>query len=329
MLAPNVGNQIKKIKLRTSHLVSDVLAGAYLSVFRGQGMEFDEVRPYVPGDDVRTIDWNVTARTGVPHIKRFVEERELTVMLVVDMSASLHFGSQDRSKRQAAAELSALIAFSAIHNNDKVGLLLFHSQAETYIPPRKGQRHALRVIREILAPSSSSPIPKSSFLHRALLKLRKKRTNKQSSPNTNHKKNNSQNNGTDIGHALEYCRQVLPRRTVLFVVSDFLDNGYDKALRSLHRKHDVIGVLVTDKREQSLQPAGLVAIRDAENNSLQYMDTDSSRFRAAFANNAQQRIDTLSRQFQHQGVDLIHIDATAPVAGPLIAFLQKRKRKIR
>src|SRR5690606_6704706 len=228
MLPSEIVQQVKRIQFHTGRQVADVLAGAYLSVFKGRGMEFEEVRPYVPGDDVRTIDWNVTARVGEPYVKRYVEERELTVLLLVDISPSLNFGSAERSKREAAVELSALLAFSAIHNDDKVGLLLFHGAADEYIPPRKGQKHALRVVREVLArgreegEGSAAERWSPLELPRAILRrFRRLQARTQAAPERS----------TSIRHALEFCQRVLPRRAVLFLISDFLDEGYLDALR--------------------------------------------------------------------------------------------------
>src|SRR5213075_154248 len=236
MLPSEIAQAVKRIQFVTGRQVSDVMAGAYLSVFKGRGMEFDEVRPYVPGDDVRAIDWNVTARTGEPHIKRFVEERELTVMLLVDVSASQDFGSGRRSKLEAAVELSALLAMSAVENGDKVGMLLFHGGADLYIPPRKGGKHALRVVREVLARGEGAAAGPS--LRGAMFELprtvrrwfAKLQTRTQAEPRRS----------TSIAAALEFCRQILPRRAVLFLVSDFLDDGYLQVLRHANRKHDVV-----------------------------------------------------------------------------------------
>src|SRR6187551_475768 len=221
MLPAEIAQAVKRIQFITGRQVADVMAGAYLSVFKGRGMEFDEVRPYVPGDDVRSIDWNVTARTGEPHIKRFQEERELTVMLLVDVSASQDFGSGRRSKLEAAVELSALLALSAVENGDKVGLLLFHSGADLYIPPRKGGKHALRIVREVLArgeneaagPQRQPILP--AFVRKWFAKLQKA-----TKPD-----GGAARRSTSISAALEFCRQVLPRRAVLFLISDFLDEG--------------------------------------------------------------------------------------------------------
>ena len=232
MLPAEIVNQVRRIQLRTGRQVADVLAGAYVSVFKGRGVEFDEVRPYVPGDDVRTIDWNVTARMGAPYVKRYVEERQLTVLLIVDMSASLDFGSAERSKREAAVELSALLAFSAIYNDDKVGLLLFHGEVDQFIPPRKGQKHALRVVREVLArgEETSAVRPRD----RALTALPRALAN--SFAQLRERSRGARRRSTNIAHALEFCRRVLPRRAVLFLISDFLDDGYLDALRGANRK---------------------------------------------------------------------------------------------
>src|SRR5260221_2669839 len=215
----SLAQAVKRIQFVTGRHVSDVMAGAYLSVFKGRGMEFDEVRPYVPGDDIRAIDWNVTARTGEPHIKRFVEERELTVMLLVDVSASQDFGSGRRSKLEAAVELSALLAMSAVENGDKVGLLLFHGGADLYIPPRKGGKHALRVVREVLARGEAGEA-RRGFLLDIPRVVRRWFANLQAMTRAEPRR------ATSIAGALEFCRKVLPRPAVLFLISDFLDDGY-------------------------------------------------------------------------------------------------------
>ena len=218
---------VRKIQIRTSHLVSDLFAGQYQSVFKGRGMEFAEVRHYLPGDDVRTIDWNVTARTGLPHVKRFVEERELTVMLLVDASASTHFGTVKQLKSEMAAEMAAVFAFSAITNNDKVGLLMFSDHVELALPPKKGTRHVLRVIREVL---SFAP----------------------------------QGRGTNIAAALEHLNHVTKRRCVTFIISDFLDAQARLALKIANRRHDVIAIVLDDPRDLTLPDVGLIALEDAE-----------------------------------------------------------------
>jgi uncharacterized protein (DUF58 family) len=319
MLSPELVAKVKRIRFQTGRHVADLLAGAYLSVFRGRGLEFDEVRPYVPGDDIRTIDWNVTARVGVPFVKRYMEERQLTVLLLVDISASQDFGSADRSKREAAAELSALIAFSAIDNDDKVGLLLFHKDTELYIPPRKGQKHALRVIREVLAAGEKDhdaveeDIP--SRVRRWLAKLKQLRRGSTRS--------------TSIRHALEFSRRVLPRRAILFLVSDFYDQDYLPALRTANRRHDVVAVQVTDQREQKTERVGLVTLEDAESGELRVVDTDSAAFRAHLSETAAKRSSTLENDLRASGIDLVRIDAHRSVVEPLLAFFRMRQKRQR
>jgi uncharacterized protein (DUF58 family) len=325
MLPAEIAQAVKRIQFVTGRQVSDVMAGAYLSVFKGRGMEFDEVRPYVPGDDVRSIDWNVTARTGEPHVKRFVEERELTVMLLVDVSASQDFGSGRRSKLEAAVELSALLAMSAVENGDKVGLLLFHGGADLYIPPRKGGKHALRVVREVLARGEGTPsgptlrsamfgLPRSVRRWFARLAARTAAEPRRS---------------TSIAAALEFCRQVLPRRAVLFLISDFLDDGYLKVLRHANRKHDVVAALITDPREAAMPAAGLVTLEDAETGRLRLVDTRSSSFREELAMRARDRQDTLRDQLRATGMDLVVFDASGSMVDPLLRFFRERERRLR
>ena len=328
MLPAEIVRQVRRIQLATGRQVADVLAGAYVSVFKGRGVEFDEVRPYVPGDDVRTIDWNVTARVGAPFVKRYVEERQLTVMLLVDMSASLDFGSAHRSKREAAVELSALLAFSAIYNDDKVGLLSFHRNVDLYIPPRKGQKHALRVVREVLAHGEDeTDANRRQRQRRALADLprhvaarfaqfvkgRQRRTRR----------------STDIAAALEFCRRVLPRRAILFLISDFLDDGYLTVLSNANRKHDVVAVQVTDPRESVIESAGLVTLEDAETGARRLVDTGSADFRTSMRQQAEQRNEALERTLRTIGIDLITIDAAQSVVAPLLRFLRMRERRTR
>ena len=324
MLPAEIAQAVKRIQFVTGRQVADVMAGAYLSVFKGRGMEFDEVRPYVPGDDVRTIDWNVTARTGEPHVKRFVEERELTVMLLVDVSASQDFGSGRRSKLEAAVELSALLALSAVENGDKVGLLLFHGGADLYIPPRKGGKHALRVVREVLSRGQTEPAGVSARktlfeLPRAVRQWWAKLQSARKEPRR----------ATSIAAALEFCRKVLPRRAVLFLISDFLDDGYLQVLRHANRKHDVVAALITDPREQTMPPAGLVTLEDAESGKVRLVDTRSREFRTELAQTAENRRDQLRDQLRATGMDLVVFDASSSMVDPLLRYFRERERRLK
>jgi uncharacterized protein (DUF58 family) len=309
--------RVREIQVRTGRQVADVLAGEYVSVFKGRGVEFDEVRPYVAGDDVRTIDWNVTARTGVPHVKRYVEERQLTLMLMADVSASQDFGSAARSKRETTAELCALLAFSAARNDDKVGLTLFHGGIEQYIPPRKGQKHALRVVREVLAHGMESGLPPSPRPRRwrpALLgRLR----------------GHSPRQATDIAHAMEFLLSGTPRRAICFVVSDFLDEGFEQAMAAANRKHDVVAVCITDPRELDLPSVGLVALRDAETGRARLYDTGSQAFRAQLRREAAERVESLRHHLAAAGIDFIHIQTSDSVVEPLVRFFRMRERRSR
>ncbi|MEP6865478.1 MAG: DUF58 domain-containing protein [Deltaproteobacteria bacterium] len=326
MLPAEIAQAVKRIQFVTGRQVSDVMAGAYLSVFKGRGMEFDEVRPYVPGDDIRAIDWNVTARTGEPHIKRFVEERELTVMLLVDVSASQEFGSGRRSKLEAAVELSALLALSAVENGDKVGLLAFHRGADLYIPPRKGGKHALRIVREVLARGTGSldgPAPRPGLfeLPRFMRKWWKRfQDSRAESP---------ERRGTSIAAALEMCRQVLPRRAVIFLISDFLDEGYLQVLRHANRKHDVVAALITDPREAEMPPAGLVTLEDAESGRTRLVDTRSATFRSELGARATKRKQELENQLRATGMDLVVLDASGSMVDPLLKYFRERERRLR
>jgi uncharacterized protein (DUF58 family) len=319
MLASEVLRRVREIQVRTGRQVADVLAGEYVSVFKGRGVEFDEVRPYVPGDDVRTIDWNVTARMGEPYIKRYVEERQLTLMLMADVSASQDFGSGKRSKREATAELCALLAFSATSNDDKVGLALFHSDIEQFIPPRKGQKHALRVVREVLAHGDdvgvSQEAPRLGWFVRVRERFSLERRPR------------APRESTDIRHALEFLMQVTKRRTICFVVSDFLDEGFDEAMVMANRKHDVIAVLVSDPNELGLPDVGLVAMRDAETGESRLVDTGSRAFREDVAMGAQARVRELERRFGSLGIDFIHVDAAGDVVESLVRFFRMREKR--
>jgi len=316
MLTSEILGRVREIQVRTGRQVADVLAGEYVSVFKGRGVEFDEVRPYVPGDDVRTIDWNVTARMGEPYIKRYVEERQLTLMLMADVSASQDFGSVGRSKRESTAELCALLAFSATRNDDKVGLALFHGDIEQYIPPRKGQKHALRVVREVLAhgqeDSGDAEVASQGLFSRlrGLVNFRRRPRAPRES--------------TDIRFALEFFMQVNKRRAICFVVSDFLDEGFEKAMIVANRKHDVIAVLVTDPNELDMPNVGLVTLRDAETGETQVVDTGSKAFRTEVHERTQARVRDLAGRFAAVGIDFIHVDAAGDVIDPLVRFFRMR-----
>jgi uncharacterized protein (DUF58 family) len=281
---------VRKIQIRTSHLVTDLFGGQYHSVFKGRGIEFAEVRLYQPGDEVRTIDWNVTARTGVPHVKRYDEERELTVMLVVDASASTRFGSVRQTKAALAAELGALLAFSAITNNDKVGLVIFSDRIEKAVPPRKGTRHVLRVIREVL---SLEPVGR----------------------------------GTDVAGALEHVRRVTRRRAVMFVISDFLDPECRTALRLAARRHDVVAVVLDDPREATLPDVGLIELEEAETGARYVLDTGNARVRSAFANRAASVRADRDRMLRACGIDAIAIGTDRPYTEALLRFFRMRERR--
>ncbi len=281
---------VRKIQIRTSHLVSDLFAGQYQSVFKGRGMEFAEVRLYQPGDDVRSIDWNVTARTGVPHVKRFAEERELTVMLMVDASASTAFGSVRQTKQALAAELGALLAFSAITNNDKVGLLMFSDQIEFALPPRKGTRHVLRVIREILSLEPDG-------------------------------------HGTDIDAALEHLRHVTKRRCVVFLISDFMAAGWKSALRVASKRHDVVAIVLEDPREAELPAVGMIELEDSETGERYVVDTNDRRTREAFAAKTAEARAERDRTLRVADVDTVIVGTHAPYTQALVRFFRKRERR--
>lgn len=284
--------KVRHIEIRTDRLSQDLFAGGYHSVFKGLGLEFDEVREYTPGDDIRSIDWNVTARMGSPHVKSFVEERELTVILVVDASASLDFGTQERTKAEAAAEVCALLAFSATKNNDKVGLVVFTDDVELYLPPRKGRRQVLRVIREVL------------------YFQRKQR-------------------GTNLQGALEFLSRALSRRAVVFVVSDFQAEGYLDALTILERKHDVIAVDLYDPRERELAGVGLIDMEDAETGRRLLVDTSAPGAARRMAHVTTQRLQERHERFRSRGVDVIPITTAGSPVDPLVEFFERRRRRLR
>jgi len=294
MNARELIQRIRRIEITTRRAVEDSLGGQYHSVFKGRGMDFSEVRPYTPGDEVRSIDWNVSARTGHLHVKRFVEERELTVMVLCDLSASSDFGSGDRTKAEVAAELAALIAFSAVQNGDRVGLALFTDEVERFVPPRKGRRHALRLVSEILRFRPRSP-------------------------------------RTDLGSALELLRRAMKRRTVAFVLSDFLDDEarFERPLRVAARKHDVVPIRIEDRLERALPATGLTLLEDPETGRTLRIDLSDRRVRARLEAEAAGEQARLTRLFTRLELDHATVRADdADYVGPLLKFFQARARRI-
>jgi uncharacterized protein (DUF58 family) len=290
--------KIRRIEITTNRLVTDVLAGQYHSVFKGRGMEFDEVREYQFGDDVRSIDWNVTARTGRPHIKKYVEERELTVMLLVDASMSCVFGTRKMMKRQLAAETAALLAFSAIRNKDKVGLIFFTDKVEKFIPPRKGRQNVLRLVREIL-----SFVPKGS--------------------------------STDISQAVEYLNRVTTRKTVSFLISDFLENpavmaerpSFQKAVTIAGRRHDLIALALSDPAEGSIEAKGILTLEDAETGETVLYDAGSRALREKMAERSLKRIEQLRRFFRSVGLDFVGLRTDGEYVDEIVRFFLERRRR--
>ena len=290
MLTKELLKQVKQIEIRTRGIVNEVFSGEYHSVFKGRGMEFSEVREYNIGDDIRSIDWNVTARFGHPYIKIFEEERELTVMLLVDMSGSLFFGSVEKTKQQIAAELSSVLAFSALKNNDKVGLILFTDRIEKFVPPRKGKSHALRIIREVL---SFEP----------------------------------QGNQTNIKQALEYFNHTIKKKAIVFLISDFLDIGYEKILRIVGKKHDLIGMVLQDPREKTMIDAGLVKFRDAETGEIRYLDTGDKEVRKSIIEENNLLADYQRQLFVSSRLDSIKIETSDSYVKPLVRFFKQREKR--
>ena len=290
--------KVGKIRILTNKLIDDQLSGDYHSTFKGQGVEFDEVRPYVPGDDVRTIDWNVTAKTGLPYIKRFSEERELTILFMVDVSGSQGYGSVRRSKMELAAEVTALLALTAIRNQDKIGLILFSDQIVKYIPPRKGRDSVMRLVREVLAAEDSAT------------------------------------GGTDIAAALKFLNSVQKRRAVVFLVSDFLlssvkpqTSSFEQLLRATARHHDMVCVPVSDPAELELPNVGLVELEDPETGELVLVDTSSAAVRRRFSATASEENEELKRFFLKTGIDTLTIATDRPYIDEVRALFKRRARK--
>lgn len=291
MIPREILKKVRRIQIFTTRVVQDVFAGEYQSVFKGRGMEFEEVREYQPGDDVRSIDWNVTARTGHPYVKVFREERELTVMLLADISASGSFGTVRQYKSELIAEFCAVLAFAAINNNDRIGLILFTDRIEKYIPPKKGVTHVLRVIRELLY---RSPRGKK----------------------------------TDIGAAVEFLSRVATRRTVSFLVSDFFAEGYERALRIAAKRHDLIAVDVGDPRERSLPDVGIMELEDPETGEALSADTGDRRLREAFHRIMEARGKVRDGFFASHGIDCIKVSTGEPYVRALLKFFKARERRM-
>jgi uncharacterized protein (DUF58 family) len=291
MIPKEILQAVKAIEIRSRLLVNNVFAGEYGSVFKGRGMEFAEVREYLPGDDIRTIDWNVTARTGNPYVKKFTEERDQTVMFLVDASHSLDFGTVRRMKGEIAAEIAAVLAFSAIRNNDKVGAIIFTDQIELFIPPKKGKKHVLRVIREMLY---FKPVGR----------------------------------GTDVGAALEYLSRVVRRRAVVFLLSDFVSSDYSRPLRVANRRHDLVAITITDPAEDRMPPVGLVHLIDAETGQQRLVDSADPRLQEAFREQRREIRGHRDRLFRKYKVDCIDVATDRPYAEPLVAFFRRREREM-
>jgi uncharacterized protein (DUF58 family) len=283
--------KVRQVEIKTRGMVNQVFSGEYHSVFKGRGMEFSEVREYSYGDDIRKIDWNVTARNNKPFIKIFEEERELTVMLVVDVSRSGQFGTSNATKMEIATEICAVLAFSAIRNNDKVGLIMFSGEVEKFIAPNKGKSHILRIVRELL-----SYQPKGT--------------------------------GTNISGALQYLNNVIKKRSISFVLSDFIDAGYDNALRIVSKRHDVIAVTMSDPRERELPKIGLIKMKDAESGRERWIDTGDLNIRQSFDQFWRKHDERMKKAFLSTKVDRINIETHKPYLRPLVDFFKMREARV-
>lgn len=292
MIPKEIKDKIRRIEIHSRRLVNEVFSGEYHSTFKGRGMEFEEVREYQPGDDIRLIDWNVTARTGTPFVKKFREERELTLVFLVDVSASGRFGTADKWKSETAAEVCAILAFAAAFNNDKSGLVMFTDKVERFVPPAKSKSHVLRLIRELLYFKPGG-------------------------------------NKTSLAAGLEYVLSTLKRRSIVFIVSDFIDSGWERTLSVVSRKHDVIGLVLSDPREEELPPVGLVALEDAETGTRVVVDAADAQFRRIYRGRAKAFRANLERTFRRYRTDFIPIQNGHPYLVPLVKFFKERERRFR
>ena len=290
MIPKELIKKIRQIQIYTSRMVDASFAGQYESVFKGRGMQFDEVREYMPGDDIRTVDWNVTARTGKAYIKRYVEEREMTVIFAVDLSASGDFGTVTKTKNELAAEFCAVLAFAAAKNNDKVGLLIFTDRTELFIPPKKGSRHILRLIRELL-----------------YFKMPKRKT--------------------DIPVAMDYLGRVIKKKATVFLVSDFLEADFKKPLSLLNKRHDVVAVAVRDRAEIEMPAVGLIELADAESGEIILIDTAGANFRKKYNEKSAGRFNELQKTLRSIGVDCISISTDKPYIQDLVRFFRMRQHR--
>ncbi|MEE9393228.1 MAG: DUF58 domain-containing protein [Planctomycetota bacterium] len=292
MIPKEILDKVRRIQILTSRMVTDTMAGHYHSVFKGRGMEFAEVRPYQAGDDVRHIDWNVTARTGEAFVKEFVEERELTVMILFDASRSLDIGSKGKTKREIAAELGAVLAFTAVSNNDKVGLIIFSDEIELFVPPKKGKKHVLRVIRELLA-------------------------------------HEVRGHGTDIKMALEYLSRVNKRKTVAFLISDFLDQGYERDLAIVNRRHDLVALSIGDPTEERIEriPA-ILDLLDPETGQRAVVDGRSGAFLNRYAEDSRRDRRDRKDLFRKRGIDLVEMRSDKDYVQPLMNYFREREKRL-
>lgn len=289
MSATELLKKVRKIEIKTKGLSNHIFAGEYHTAFKGRGMAFSEVREYQPGDDIRSIDWNVTARFNNPYVKVFEEEREMTVMLMVDVSGSKDFGTQKQMKQELVTELAAVLAFSAIQNNDKIGVIFFSDQVEKFIPPKKGKSHILRIIRELI---TFEP----------------------------------EHKGTDIGEALRYFNNVIKKRSVCFLISDFMDTNFEAPLRIANKKHDVVAVRIHDQREEELPNVGLVQLKDAEKDTIEWIDTSNQSVRTQFKANYLRHEAEKQQLFRNCGVDTINLRTDQDYVKPLIGFFKRREK---